>query len=954
MEGMHLKRPLLLQILFTVCAFALLVVLGCVFIGNIVQFHLSSSTENMINHQRDQIETGLYEHELPLEFFARDVHDRLTRGAGADELQAFFNEMSAYLDTHERHSQCFSGFIGYFEPPTDGPVFISGNVGDHLSEDVDVSGRPWYTAAAAAGGRIVQTLLEDDLLAGEATLAYSVGMFDDQGGLRGVVCLRVKISALGQELVAMELAQDGYGFLLGKDMVVLAHPNSDYVGKRLDSLHYAITDLEVDLLARMAISQSDVLSHKGEEAIVFFREISNGWHIGVVAPKGPYYQSVTDMMTILILLGVVLSLLLIIALVVTLSRIDTLEQFGTIWNTVESGIIIIDAENRKVLDVNPIAARMYGDTKENIVGKTCKEVFCSAICPILDENKTMDRSERMFRKADGTEIPIIKSVVKIRYKRRPALLESFVDLSYVKESEEQRRLLDVTEQANRAKSAFLANMSHEIRTPMNAILGMAELLQHERLDDRQTHYVSDIHNAAHSLLSIINGILDLSKIESGKLELLPVDYNFKALIDNIASMFGFMADKKGIKFRLEAEGELPVYLYGDDIRVRQTLTNICGNAVKFTEEGYVSLKVINAGDTLIFEIKDTGKGIKEEDLPNLFAAFQQADVAKNRGINGTGLGLSISKAFVDLMGGSIKVHSAYGVGTVFTVKIPLVPGSVNESKEEAAMNEETLRMLNGNVLVVDDNEFNLKVACGLLRLSQIEAKTADGGKEALEMVQREDFDIVLMDHMMPDMDGIETTAAIRELGGKYACLPIIALTANAIQGAKEMFLSNDFNGFISKPISRSELNAVLREWLTPAESPPGAAASAMPEDEASDSVLDALSKLGIDVEAGIDRFSGQEELYLEIVKDFCITFPKHCITLSSSLADREIDSFCISIHGMKSALSTIGETVLSERAAVLEVAAKNRDIAFCQERFPGFNEELTALHEKLAKIFPGS
>ena len=303
---------------------------------------------------------------------------------------------------------------------------------------------------------------------------------------------------------------------------------------------------------------------------------------------------------------------------------------------------------------------------------------------------------------------------------------------------------------------------------MNAIIGMAELLEHERLNDRQSGYVNDMIVSAKSLLGIINDILDFSKIESGKLELSPIDYDFRVFIDNINSMFVYVTQNKGLEFKLEYGDNLPEYLYGDDIRLRQVLTNICGNAVKFTEKGYIKLTVTKNDEKLIFKIEDTGIGIQKQDLPKLFNAFEQADKAKNRSVVGTGLGLSISKAFVEMMNGGITVESEYGRGTAFTVTIPIVTGAAESIRKNEVENlEQALSAPDAGILITDDNEFNLKVASGLLGLMDIEAKTADSGRKAIELIRQNDYDIVFMDHMMPEMDGIKTVSEIRKMGGKY-------------------------------------------------------------------------------------------------------------------------------------------------------------------------------------------
>ena len=384
----------------------------------------------------------------------------------------------------------------------------------------------------------------------------------------------------------------------------------------------------------------------------------------------------------------------------------------------------------------------------------------------------------------------------------------------VKPFKEAARLKEIAEENSRVKSDFLANMSHEIRTPMNAIIGMSEILGYEPLTEHQMELVNDINVSAHSLLDIINDILDMSKIESGKFTLNNVDYSFSGFADNIVSMSKYIAKNKGLEFNYEIIENPPEYLCGDDIRLRQVLVNICGNAVKFTEKGHVKLTVYVKGKMLAFKIEDTGVGMSKEDLAVIFNPYSQVGKHKRHKAAGTGLGLSISKAFVEMMGGEIQVESEYGYGTSFTILVPIVEGNEEKvSHNQGERKTQSLSAPTANILIVDDNDFNLKVAYGMLGLLKIDAKTVNSGKKAIELIKQNEYDIVFMDHMMPEMDGIETTAEIRKLGGKYELLLIIALTANAVQGAKEMFLANGFNDFISKPIIPDVLNNILIKWL---------------------------------------------------------------------------------------------------------------------------------------------
>jgi signal transduction histidine kinase/ActR/RegA family two-component response regulator len=367
------------------------------------------------------------------------------------------------------------------------------------------------------------------------------------------------------------------------------------------------------------------------------------------------------------------------------------------------------------------------------------------------------------------------------------------------------------ESANNAKSDFLAVMSHELRTPMNAILGLNEIVSRTELTEIQRKYMNDIRKSAHSLLTIINDILDFSKIEAGKLEIISSNYNLRALLDNLYSMFSVLYKGKNLGLNFSIDPNLPAAVYGDENRIRQVLTNLLSNALKYTREGKVDFSAFFDAGILRFDIKDTGIGIRKEDTEKLFKPFEQLDTRKNRNVVGTGLGLAICFRLCHLMGGKLWLESEYGKGSTFSAAIPYVPA---EEVSEAVFSEtREFSAPEAKILVVDDIEINLDVCGAMLNGFGINADLAQSGKAALELAEKNNYHLIFMDHMMPEMDGLETTKQLRTLGGHNATVPIIALTANVINGAEQMFMEHQFNGFLAKPIEFASLNLCLRNWL---------------------------------------------------------------------------------------------------------------------------------------------
>ncbi|MCD7726340.1 MAG: ATP-binding protein [Clostridiales bacterium] len=392
---------------------------------------------------------------------------------------------------------------------------------------------------------------------------------------------------------------------------------------------------------------------------------------------------------------------------------------------------------------------------------------------------------------------------------------------------EENRLAAV--RANEAKSEFLANMSHEIRTPLNAIIGMNEMVMREEISPQAQKYAQNIYNAGQTLLAIINDILDFSKIESGKMEIVPVTYELSSVLNDVVNMVTQKVHDKGLSFITDVASDIPYQLFGDEVRIRQIMLNIVNNAVKYTQKGSVTLRMdwewIDEVKMLLkLSVEDTGIGIKEEDLRKLFKGFQRVDLAANRNVEGTGLGLAITKRLVEQMDGTITVESVYHQGSVFTVTLPQVVmndrpmGDFENAYQKMHKNRvaetEHFTAPEARMLIVDDNRVNLAVAKGLVKNTMIQMDTAESGMEALEKVRTNRYHIILLDHMMPEMNGLETIKLMREQEENMSRdAAVIALTANAISGSREMYMAAGFNDYLSKPIDVIKYTEIIRKYL---------------------------------------------------------------------------------------------------------------------------------------------
>ena len=491
------------------------------------------------------------------------------------------------------------------------------------------------------------------------------------------------------------------------------------------------------------------------------------------------------------------------------------ERAKILLNSVQTGIVLIDCESKKIIEINDIAVSMAGFPRESLLGRNCSELFrcCSVDQPPASEcsNSTHECSMVNSR---GEVIPILKSSVMVTVRRRRCQLQSFLDLTEQKEVETRlREAKAAAEQATHAKSVFLANMSHEIRTPLNAIIGMSELLADTKLDEVQRENAEIIHESGTHLLSIINDILDFSKIEAGKLEFDNIPFDLRECIDEVGDILGSKAHAKGLEFVIMVDPDLPDLVKGDPIRLRQVLVNLCNNAIKFTEKGLVSLRVVNseAGDnmySLRFSVSDTGIGIPRDRMDRLFQSFSQVDTSTTRKFGGTGLGLAICKQLVEMMGGSINVNSEPGKGSVFSFS-----ANFAKVKEDAHENGNDDGQLSGcKVLVVDDVDANRQLLRSLLEARGCEVAEVPGGLDALELLhlkadRQEFFDVILIDYLMPILDGLGLARYIKA-NPVLAPTPLVLLTSVPDLDTSHL-KEQGFCHFLCKPLKTSVLYHTL-------------------------------------------------------------------------------------------------------------------------------------------------
>ena len=730
--------------------------------------------------------------------------------------------------------------------------------------------RDWYVAAIAENGD--SAIVPPYVDAQTGAVIISISRMLSNG--TDVLSLDVMMNHIQDMVGELQIKGKGYGFIVDEDGMIVAHQDEGQKGRILGETE----DGQALLRQITAIGKGSFEMDEGDsKSTVFVHRVMDQWYAVIVVSNN--------------------------------------ELFAEVWQQLIVNIMIC-------LSISALIASIY------LVGQRNERNYSRRIEEMRAEEQ---------RQA---------------YEARALKLEK-----------------EAADQANQAKSDFLADMSHEIRTPINAVLGMNEVVLREsssaqdlvRPEDKALKdafgniigYAGNVERAGKNLLSIINDILDFSKIEARKINIEEREYRLSSLLNDVSGMISLKARDKGLDYSIDVDETIPDRLFGDEGRIGQIITNILNNAVKYTQRGMIGLSVGRDDDgawevgqviTLAIEVKDTGIGIKSDDIDKVFDKFQRVDLKTNSTVEGTGLGLAITQNLLAMMGGSIDAESEYGVGSTFTIRLPQrivsdepignIKARFAEYVQAAKSYRESFCAPDAQILIVDDTPMNITVAVALLRDTKVSIDTATSGEDALALTREKSYDLILLDQRMPNMDGIETLNLIRtQEGGNNSKTPIVCLTADAVIGARERYLSEGFTDYLTKPVDGQSLERMLLAHLPEEKvtivsedmqdgSRPGSAAY---EHDG----YAPLYKAGILPEIGLQYCQGDESLYEKLLDDFARGADEKAWTIVRYFGSRDWKNYSIQVHALKSLSKMIGATALSEAAAALEAAAdegRERDL----------------------------
>ncbi|MDR1829686.1 MAG: response regulator [Candidatus Fibromonas sp.] len=934
-----------MQVLLVALAFALMVIFSYFFVGDIEYNHLRKDADVVLSYTESDIEVELSRRGTILDNIAESIRLMIVRGDSFDQVKKYITDITSHVRKDELDG--INDVYGIFDE-------FGGELHSGIGKEYAPETRPEMAWA---------TEPHIDTLSKSIAITYAQRIFAGQKQL-GVIFLDIRLSKIIEKYRSkMRITENSFGVLLNSYLDIIAHPNPKYLGKKIYDKDVPLTIFKDDFTHEKRVFERRFVNYKNEASVAFFKQLKNDWQLGIITPEVEYYKSLANMKIYLVILGSVLTLILSGILIRIIKKKEKMNKdirdktleldemnhwYASILDNIPVPVSVMDPDGKWIL-INTAAELILEKEREEAIGLPCS-TWKLDICNT--DNCAMACAKRGKKQIlflhNGLSFKVDIEILKDLEGKISGFVEVIQDITEIEQTAKA-----VAEKANKAKSVFLARMSHEIRTPMNAIMGITEIqLRDETLTAPAREAFVMIYNSSNLLLGIINNILDLSKIEAGKMELKSAKYEISSLINDVIQL-NMMRNSKQIEFELYVDENLPIELIGDAIRVRQILNNLLSNAFKYTEKGKVKFSISGENKEnkkeiiLVFRISDTGCGMTQEHVDKLFTdEYVRLTLETSHSAEGTGLGMSITQHLVHMMNGEISVNSEHGKGTTFIVRLPQKkagPAPIGRERAESLME---LRILDtaksrgvqfmreympyGKVLIVDDVESNLYVAKGLMSPYGLTIDVVSSGFKAIDKIKAGNvYDVIFMDHMMPEMDGIETVKRIRELGYKH---PIVALTANVLMGQAKIFLENGFEDFVSKPVDVRQLNSVLNRLIRDKQPP-----NVIAEARASVFAKPAQTAPKLD-----------DTLLSAFVRDVKSILPVFESVLKNimDISDSDLHLFTIKAHAIKSALANIGETELSEDAFVLEKAGKERDKSIILQKTQELIDALNLIIEK--------
>ena len=966
--------------IFVILAFILMFTIYRLYISTTMRSLFSRNAIELLNQTKIKINAELIGHETTLILISNTIRSMIMQGYSADKIQEYMEGVTGELENSRAvGGAAYNGLYGYFE--VFGGKFIHAPDWD-LPENYNPVDRPWYKIAVEAGDKAAASPVFMNSRVNDYAIAYVRRIFDKEGRTLGVVCLDIPLKSVTNFVADMRLnhKKGSYGIFGDENLTIFYHPDSELIGTNAREIGSGFSILVNEILSGHDIFEQEVMNHKGENIVFFSTQLENGWFLWSSTPRNEYYRELNELELTLFIIGTVMA----IALVTVLIYFDRVKKIMDDENRKKTIQLAVMEKKREadnltqlMLDATPLSCTLW-DNDINIMScnwEAVKMFKCSDKQECLDRFYDLSpeyqpdgrlsrdmlleycrnaliigysRFEYIHQTLYGDPIPVEIMLVRIKHK------ENFILAGYARDLREHNAILnemrkvenelrvarDAAEAASFAKTAFLANMSHEIRTPMNSIMGFLELAMDGEVPAKTRDYLNKIQINADWLLQIINNILDISKIESGKMELENIPFDMHELFTSCRTLIMPKAVEKGIQLYFYAEPSIGRRPLGDPTRLRQVLVNLLSNAIKFTNTGMVKLQsaITNMSKeniTIYFEVRDSGIGMTQAQIKKIFDPFMQAETGTTRKYGGTGLGLTITKNIVEMMGGTLSVESAPGVGSKFSFVLTFNTVDIaddNVPGNKIVFNELEKPLFEGEILLCEDNAMNQQVIREHLARIGLKTVVAENGKIGVDAVKNrqrkgeKQFDLIFMDMLMPVMDGLEAAEKIIQLN---AGIPIVAMTANIMSNDRDIYKMSGMNDCVGKPFTSQELWRCLMKYFTP------------------------LNRETVQINTQMEAVNLQEadlEFKKSLQKMFVKNNQKKYEEIVKALDAGDIKLAHRMVHTLKGNAGQLGKTILQKAAADVEHYLKDGANLVTEEKLKILQAELEFVLNELSLL----